>query len=431
MTSQRVRDDAGAADAATADFVEVCPEDELKDGEKVAFDIDGQRVLLARVSGTYYAISGVCTHERAFLDEGAIVENVVYCPLHYSSFDLRTGCVLGPPADKPTPTYGVRIENGMVLVSVAPMAVQEPEPDPDVRVEVVERASSPQSRIFERIDSLTWLQRAADRFTAVATPVRAALAPRGLLDLLHGRWLGHALHPALSDLPIGFWGGSVLLYVFGLTWPAVLLSMAGIASALPAMVTGLADLLVTDGHDRRVGVLHGLLMSLAFLVQIGSPVAYFVGAPLVAAIVAGISFAITLGGAFFGGHLVLARGAMVDHTVWPVVTPDWRRTVQESELAEGATAVAEVDGRKVLLYRSPEDGRISAIEDACSHGSGPLSLGKVCDGIVTCPWHDSQFRLGDGAVVRGPATFPQPVLEVRVAGGWIEIRPCVSRPEGP
>ncbi len=410
-------------DTETPEFVEVCAEDELADGEKVAFEIDGQRVMLARVAGSYYAINSVCTHERAFLDEGAIVDNVVFCPLHYSSFDLRTGCVLGPPADKPTPTYGVRVENGMVLVSVAPMAVTEPEPDPDVRVEPVERPRAPQAKIFERVDSMNWLQRMADRFAAIATPIRAKLGPRGILDLLHGRWLGHALHPALSDLPIGLWAGSVLLYLLGLSWPAVLLSLAGIASALPAMVTGLADLMVTDGHDRRVGVLHGMLMSLAFLVQVGSPVAYFAGAPVVAGIIAAVSLVITVGGAFFGGHLVLARGAMVDHTAWPVPTPEWRRTIEESELAEGKTAAAEVGGRKVLLYRSPEDGRISAIEDACSHASGPLSLGTVCEGIVTCPWHDSKFSLRDGAVIQGPATFPQPVLEVRVVGGWIEVRP--------
>lgn len=420
MASPSYRGEAGAE---AAEFVEVCAEDELADGEKVAFEIDGQRVMLARVAGSYYAINSVCTHERAFLDEGAIVDNVVFCPLHYSSFDLRTGCVLGPPADKPTPTYGVRVENGMVLVSVAPMAVAEPEPDANVRVEPVEHSKPPQARIFERVDSMNWLQRAADRFAVIAGRIRAKLGPRGLLDLLHGRWLGHALHPALSDLPIGLWAGSVFLYVLGLPWPGVLLSLAGIASALPTMVTGLADLMVTDGHDRRVGVLHGIVMSIALLVQIGSPVAYFAGAPVVAGVAAGVSLVITVGGAFFGGHLVLARGAMVDHTAWPVHTPQWRRTIEESELAEGKTAAAEVDGRTVLLYRSPDDGRISAIEDACSHASGPLSLGAVCDGVVTCPWHDSKFSLRDGAVIRGPATFPQPVLEVRVASGWIEVRP--------
>jgi nitrite reductase/ring-hydroxylating ferredoxin subunit len=420
----------GGAEDDAIEFAEVCADDQLKDGEKLAFEINGERVLLARVDGSYYAISAVCTHERAFLDEGAIVENMVYCPLHYSAFDLRTGCVLAPPADKPTPTFAVRVEGGKVLVSVVPMAVEEPEPDPDVRVEPVVRPSSLQSKIFQRVDSWERLQRVADRFVEMAAPLRSALAPRGLLDLLHGKWLGHALHPALSDLPIGLWAASVLLYIVGMPMPAVILSLAGLASAVPAIATGLADVLVTDGHDRRVGVLHGILMTGATSIQVGSPVAYFTGATVLAGILAGISLVVTVGGAYFGGHLVLARGAMVDHTVWPVVTPEWRRTVQETELVEGNTAVAEVDGRKVLLYRSPGDGRVSAIEDACSHASGPLSLGKVCDGIVSCPWHDSRFRLSDGAVVRGPATFPQPVLEVRVSGGWIEVRPlsAASRP---
>lgn len=407
-----------------AAFVEVCGEDELADGEKIAFEIDGRRVMLARVDGSYYAIDAVCTHERAFLDEGSMVGSVVFCPLHYSSFDVRTGCVMGPPADRSTSTHGVRVQDGTVLVSVEPMEVTETpsEPDATVRVEPVERPSSPQSRILDRVDSMDWLQRVTDRFSTIATRCRSALAPRGLLDLLHGRWLGHALHPALSDLPIGLWAGSFFLYLIGLPWPAVLLSLAGLASAVPAMVTGFADLTVTDGHDRRVGVLHGLAMSLAFLVQVSSPVAYFAGAPIVAAVLAGLGLVITVGGAFFGGHLVLARGAMVDHASPSAPTPGWRRTVAESELDPGGTAPVEVDGRTVLLHRSSKDGRISAIENACSHAGGPLSLGNVCDGVVSCPWHDSRFRLSDGAVVRGPATFNQPVLAVRVVNGWIEVR---------
>lgn len=417
----------GETGGDTVEFVEVCAEDDLKDGEKVGFDIDGQRVLLARVDGSFYAIGAVCTHERAFLDEGSLVQNVVYCPLHYSAFDLRTGCVLAPPADQPTPTYGVKVSGGMVLVSVAPVEVGAQEADGDARLEPVERPSSLQARLFDRIDSLAWLQRLSHGFTAVTGPVRAVLAPRGVLDLLHGRWLGHALHPALSDLPIGLWAGSVLLYLIGFSGAAVVLSLAGIATALAAMVTGIADLLVTDGHDRRVGLLHGLLMTVALVIQIGSPVAYFAGAWVVAVILAAVSLVITVGAAYLGGHLVLARGAMVDHTVWPVAPLDWRPTVKASEVSEGTTATAEVGGRNVLLYRA-EDGRISAIEGACSHASGPLSLGKVCAGVVTCPWHNSQFRLRDGAVIRGPATFPQPVLEVRVSGGWIEVRPLGDQP---
>ncbi len=416
----------GEAAGDDVEYVEVCAEDELSDGDKIGFDIDGTRVLLARVAGRYYAISGVCTHERAFLDEGAVVDNVVYCPRHYSAFDLRTGSVLGPPADAPAPTYGVRVENGAVLVSVVPVATAA-EPDPEVLFEPVPEAASAQQRLFERIDALRWLHRAADGFSAVATPVRGALAPRGVLDLLHGRWFGHALHPALSDLPIGFWAGSVLLFVFGFAGPAVLLSVAGLVAAVVAVVTGLADVTVTDGPDRRLGVLHGLIMSAAFVVQLGTPIAYLAGSSLVAGLLAAVSLLMTLAGAFLGGHLVLGRGAMVDHTVWPPRTAEWSRAVQVDDLQAGSTATAAVDGRTVLLYRSPSDGSISAIEDACSHASGPLSLGRVCEGVVSCPWHDSAFRLRDGAVVRGPATFPQPALEVRVAGDWIEVRPRAAR----
>ena len=62
------------------------------------------------------------------------------------------------------------------------------------------------------------------------------------------------------------------------------------------------------------------------------------------------------------------------------------------------------------------------MEDACSHNGGPLSEGTVDDGVVTCPWHGSQFRLRDGAVVGGPATFPQLRLESRVVDGQVEVR---------
>ena len=404
------------------DFVEVCAERDLSDGEKIAFEIGEQRVMLARVDGHLYAIGAVCSHERAFLDEGTLVENVIYCPLHYSSFDVRNGCVLGPPAEQDVPAYDVKISDGKVLVSVAPVESAGQEVAPDARVEPVEWPHTMQTRLFGRIDRSVWLNRLSRGFTTVAGSARRKLAPSGFLDLLHGRWLGHALHPALSDLPIGLWAGSVLLYLLGLPEAAIILSLAGIASAVPTMVTGLADLMVNDGHDQRVGLLHGSLMTLAFAIQIGSPIAYALGSGVIAVLLAVVSLGVTLAAAFLGGHLVLARGAMVDHTVWPVGPREWLRAVSGPDLEVNGTAVAEVGGRKVLLFRNG-DGRVSAIEGACSHASGPLSLGGVCDGVVTCPWHDSQFRLSDGAVIRGPATFPQPVLEVRIVDGWIEVRP--------
>jgi nitrite reductase/ring-hydroxylating ferredoxin subunit len=58
--------------------------------------------------------------------------------------------------------------------------------------------------------------------------------------------------------------------------------------------------------------------------------------------------------------------------------------------------------------------------------AGPLADGEVTvvdeEPCVVCPWHGSTYRLSDGAVRRGPATMPQPVLAVRVVDGRVEAR---------
>ena len=62
-----------------------------------------------------------------------------------------------------------------------------------------------------------------------------------------------------------------------------------------------------------------------------------------------------------------------------------------------------------------------ASADKCAHMSGPLSDGEIADGCVTCPWHGSAFRLGDGTVARGPATADQPVFGTRIRDGMIQV----------
>ena len=420
---------------ASVEFAEVCREEDLPDGEKMAFEIDGQRVLVARVGQNFYAIGAVCTHERAFLDEGMISDGVVYCPLHYSAFDVRDGSVLAPPADRPTTTHAVMVSEGVVQVSIAPVDLTKQggsaAPDESVTAEWhPERPRSMHDRVLHRIDGSPWLDRSAQKLGSAAAPARSKLAPTGLLDLLHGRWMGHAIHPALSDLPIGLWVGSFLLFLLGQATGGVILAIAGVVTGLAAAATGVNDLTVADGHDRRVGVLHGLLMTLALLVETGAVVAYFLGSTVTAIVLVGVGLVITVSAAYLGGHLVLERGTMVNHAVWPTQGSGWCRTVEASELEPGGIRKVDVDGRAVLLYRYHDGERISAIDNSCSHAGGPLSQGTVCDGIVRCPWHASEFRLGDGAVMRGPATFPQPVLEVRETDGWLEVRRVPLAPAG-
>jgi nitrite reductase/ring-hydroxylating ferredoxin subunit len=79
-----------------------------------------------------------------------------------------------------------------------------------------------------------------------------------------------------------------------------------------------------------------------------------------------------------------------------------------------------VGDRPVLLLR--QGARVHALADRCNHRSGPLHEGDVGDGTITCPLHGSRFRLDDGSVEQGPATYPQPVFETRVTAGEVEVR---------
>jgi nitrite reductase/ring-hydroxylating ferredoxin subunit len=63
------------------------------------------------------------------------------------------------------------------------------------------------------------------------------------------------------------------------------------------------------------------------------------------------------------------------------------------------------------------DGRIRAIADSCPHAGAPLSSGELSGEVITCPRHGSQFRLSDGARVRGPADCDVPRFPVLVEGG--------------
>jgi nitrite reductase/ring-hydroxylating ferredoxin subunit len=67
-------------------------------------------------------------------------------------------------------------------------------------------------------------------------------------------------------------------------------------------------------------------------------------------------------------------------------------------------------------------GRLHALADRCSHRGCPLHDGTLNDDeTLTCPCHGSTFRL-DGALVKGPATSPQPAFDVRANEGAVEIR---------
>jgi nitrite reductase/ring-hydroxylating ferredoxin subunit len=240
------------------------------------------------------------------------------------------------------------------------------------------------------------------------------------MDLLHGRWLGHALHPVLSDVPLGFWTAGALFDLLEMDRPATVMCASGSVAALATAATGIADWTVSDGRDRRLALLHGLLNSAGLVLQLGSLVSRLGGGRRTGRGVGMVGLMVGLGAAYFGGELVFGRGLMVDHNAWANGPEQWTRAMPLADLPEGKTREARVDGRAVLIYR--EGGQVYAIEARCSHAGGPLAEGEVEQGVVTCPWHGSQFRLTDGSLRRGPATFPQLRLETRVNAGQVEVR---------
>lgn len=288
--------------------------------------------------------------------------------------------------------------------------------------------------LFAAVGRWSWLGTLNDRVTTVVQPAYERHRGTLAVELLHGgRWAGHALHPALSDLPIGFWSSSFLLETLAHDVPvrgrrldpAATLSAAGLASAVATVATGVADWNVSDGEDRRVGLFHGVLNLAGVALQAGALAARLGGHRTPARVLSASSLGVTAAAGFVGGHLVQGRGAMVNRVADTSGPTRWVRAVADTDLADGELTGVDVEGRRVLLHRRGAD--VHAIDNVCSHAGGLLSRGELAGCVVTCPLHGARFDVRDGHVVRGPAHHPQPVLPARIRNGWIEVRGSLPR----
>jgi nitrite reductase/ring-hydroxylating ferredoxin subunit len=98
------------------DFVPVASVSELAPGTMKWVAVDRERVLLANVDGTFYAIKDSCGHRQAVLSRGTLRGHVVECPLHYAEFDVRTGKLLSGPTSTDVPVYRVLVDGDVVYV---------------------------------------------------------------------------------------------------------------------------------------------------------------------------------------------------------------------------------------------------------------------------------------------------------------------------
>lgn len=263
----------------------------------------------------------------------------------------------------------------------------------------------------------------------LAEPLAAAvkkLVPRGpVKDALSGTWLGHPLHPLLTDIPIGSFTSATVLDLIGgkRAQPAAqVLVTFGLVAAIPTAAAGASDWSETYGADQRTGVVHALSNVLGLTLYGWSLVARRRGQRVKATVLglAGMS-SMSVGG-YLGGYLSYSRGIGVNNAFFHEHSDEWTAVMLEGELAEAKPVRVDTGGATVLLYRT--NGDVFAIDSRCSHAGGPLEEGTVDAAACTveCPWHQSVFRLADGTVVHGPASAPQAAYDARIRDGHVEIR---------
>jgi nitrite reductase/ring-hydroxylating ferredoxin subunit len=260
----------------------------------------------------------------------------------------------------------------------------------------------------------------------IGKAVRTLIKPGPVKDALSGSWLGHALHPLLTDVTIGSFTSAVALDWLGgheSEAAAQRLIGLGLLSAVPTVSSGYndwADSEVANDSVRRIGIVHAAANATAASLFAASYFARRRGDHVRGKALALAAGGILGGAGYLGGHLTLAEGVGVDHTVFETPPDDWTAVLDDTELADGQMRCVEADGTTVMVAR--DGGALYALSNHCSHRGGPLHEGKLEDGTVTCPWHDSVFDLRDGALVHGPAAYPQPAWDTRVRAGRIEVR---------
>jgi nitrite reductase/ring-hydroxylating ferredoxin subunit/uncharacterized membrane protein len=269
----------------------------------------------------------------------------------------------------------------------------------------------------------------AEALDAPAGPLGQALRsldPGPLRDALSGRWIGHALHPLLTDVVIGSWTSATVLDLIGgrdAEDAAERLIALGIAAYPVTALTGASDWAdgeATDDEVRRVGLVHAATNAGALGLYAASLAARRGGhrgrGRLLALAGAGLMSA----AGFLGGHLSFRLGVGVDQTAFDAGPDEWTPALDAADLPQEGAVAAQAGDTPVLLVRRGTG--IAALHDRCNHRGCSLAEGEIEGDAVTCGCHGSRFGLGDGAVLRGPATAPQPVLDARERDGKIEVR---------
>ncbi len=283
--------------------------------------------------------------------------------------------------------------------------------------------------VSEFVENQSWLDRLADPLQNWLLQLfgQPGEPNRKIKDILNGTWLGHALHPVFTDVPVGSWTATMvldLLWLFnedeGIARGADVTLVLGLLGATGAAVTGAADWSDQIGADRRVGMMHGLLNLGITALNVGSWISRLTGSRRTGIALSTTAYLTSLFSAYLGGELSFAKAVGVNHVAFEGGSDDYVAVMDEKDLVEGKLTRVDVAGIPAVLLKQGSTNY--AIGATCTHMGGPLDEGTVKDGVVQCPWHGSCFRMSDGAVVTGPAVYAEANFALRVRNGKIELR---------
>lgn len=260
---------------------------------------------------------------------------------------------------------------------------------------------------------------------------------RAVQDLLHGTWLGHPLHPVLTDVPLGAWTAAVVLDAAdsvsrrpdGWRQAAQVAVGIGVLGGAGAALTGLTDWQHTHDDARRSGLVHGLLNAAALGLNTLSWQQRRSGRRILARQNSALGYGLVLASSYLGGNLVFRHRIGVDHSQQASGPTRFAAVMSDVDLAEDTPHHVECDGVDIVLIR--HGGRIHALGGQCTHLGAPMSQGWIYRGELVCPWHGSRFDPDSGCPTTGPATAPLTRYDVRVAAGQIEVRRAAATPPSP
>jgi nitrite reductase/ring-hydroxylating ferredoxin subunit/uncharacterized membrane protein len=251
-----------------------------------------------------------------------------------------------------------------------------------------------------------------------------------LQDFLNGSWLGHALHPVLTDVVIG--GATMAIFLdilrvfFSVTdletataWTLGLTTLSGVG----AILTGLTDFKDTgEGDERNIAGLHGVINIVAIVIFTVSLLQRGGGSHDAAFWTLLIGYLVISLGSYIGGHVVYKFGYMVNHNAFArgKKAAEFTAIMPADGLADATPTRASLGATNVVVVRRGDV--VFALKETCSHAGGPLAEGTLQDDSIICPWHQSTFRLSDGAVRHGPASSRQVAYRARINAGQVEVQ---------